>query len=138
MINVSIIKFSILAFYRSLFGVEKRVRRVIDIVAAGCALWFVTFTLLAAFRCRPPHISWSASTKEDHEHCLPFPSVYLPMEATNLFSDFVILAIPVFTIGNLNLSKGKRLSVLGIFLVGARYVSCKWRPKQKVTCADEL
>ncbi|VUC32457.1 unnamed protein product [Clonostachys rosea] len=114
--SISIVKLSILAFYWSLFGVEKRMKIAISTITTACILWWIIFTFLAAFRCRPPTNAWKPSAPPDS--CTPAPDIFLPLESTNLVLDILVLCIPVFTIGKLNLSTKKKISVIGIFLVG--------------------
>ncbi|CAH0046823.1 unnamed protein product [Clonostachys solani] len=114
--SISIVKLSILAFYWSLFGVEKKMKVAILSITTGCILWWIIFTFLAAFRCRPPTNAWKPSAPPGS--CIPAPDIFLPLESTNLVLDILVLCIPVFTIGKLNLSTKKKVSVIGIFLVG--------------------
>ncbi|CAI6018650.1 unnamed protein product [Clonostachys chloroleuca] len=114
--SISIVKLSILSFYWSLFGVEKRMKVAILSITTGCILWWIIFTFLAAFRCRPPTNAWKPAAPPGS--CTPAPDIFLPLESTNLVLDILVLCIPVFTIGKLNLSTKKKISVLGIFLVG--------------------
>ncbi|CAH0043639.1 unnamed protein product [Clonostachys solani] len=114
--DISLVKLSLLALYWNVFGVHSKTKIVIVTVTAGCVIWCLVFTFLAAFRCRPVGYAWVPVPPPGT--CMSRPSVYLPLEATNLFFDIVVLCIPVFTIGQLNLSRGKKIPVIGIFVVG--------------------
>ncbi|CAH0016617.1 unnamed protein product, partial [Clonostachys rhizophaga] len=113
---ISLVKLSLLALYWNVFGVHRRTKLVIATVTAGCVIWCIIFTFLAAFRCRPVGYGWVPVPPSGT--CMSRSDVYLPLERTNLFFDIVVLCIPVFTIGQLNLTRGKKIPVIGIFVVG--------------------
>ncbi|VUC21223.1 unnamed protein product [Clonostachys rosea] len=114
--DISLVKLSLLALYWNVFGVHKKTKIVIATVTAGCVIWCIVFTFLAAFRCRPVDNAWAPVPPPGT--CMSRSDVYLPLEGTNLFFDIVVLCIPVFTIGQLNLPKNKKIPVIGIFVVG--------------------
>ncbi|CAG9990277.1 unnamed protein product [Clonostachys byssicola] len=114
--DISLVKLSLLALYWNVFGVHRKTKIVIGTVTVGCVIWCIAFTFLAAFRCRPIGYAWVPVPPPGT--CMSRSDVYLPLEATNLFFDIVVLCIPVFTIGQLKLSKTKKIPVIGIFVVG--------------------
>jgi predicted neutral ceramidase superfamily lipid hydrolase len=118
--DYAVVKFSILALLWDIFGVNRSNKRFIAIVSGTCIIWAIIFTFLCAFRCKNPVDSWT--TDNPPELCIHTAYVFLPFESTNLFFDILILSIPVFAVQELKLSTWKKLSVMGIFLLGARFV----------------
>uniref|UniRef100_A0A0B7JJM2 Rhodopsin domain-containing protein n=1 Tax=Bionectria ochroleuca TaxID=29856 RepID=A0A0B7JJM2_BIOOC len=116
--DYAVVKFSILALLWDIFGVNRSNKRFIAIVSGTCIIWAIIFTFLCAFRCKNPVDSWT--TDNPPELCIHTAYVFLPFESTNLFFDILILSIPVFAVQELKLSTWKKLSVMGIFLLGAR------------------
>ncbi|CAH0047678.1 unnamed protein product [Clonostachys solani] len=115
--NITIVKLSILAFYWTLFGVEKAQKRIIWTSTAICLVWWIVFTFLIIFQCRPINYLWDTFGQADT--CISTPKLLLAVELTNLFIDVGILLIPVYAVRHLRLDRNRKFSLLGIFLLGA-------------------
>ncbi|KAI1361986.1 hypothetical protein F5Y08DRAFT_313337 [Xylaria arbuscula] len=115
--GITSIKLSILWFYYDLFSVDRALLRVIQATAAICVVWFVVATLVIALQCMPVRAYWEHFDLPPY--CLEYPRVLLGYEVSNLLIDVAILCIPTGTVLRLRLSWGKKVSIIGIFLVGA-------------------
>ncbi|CAG9948603.1 unnamed protein product [Clonostachys rosea f. rosea IK726] len=130
---ITLIKTSLLIFYWNIFYVSTLQRNTIIVTATACLIWFLVFLCLTIFQCHPVQYIWEKLNQK--EYCISSPPILLSMEITNLFLDIIVLAIPTSIISQLRLSTPKKVSVLGIFLVGlgvcaasiAR-ITAIWRP----------
>jgi hypothetical protein len=110
-----LVKISILWFYYTLFAVKAG--RVIKIAGALCLAWFIAVTLLLIFQCKPISAFWTHLAQEPY--CMDGPHVYLGYELSNLLIDMIILCIPIGCISFSQMEAIKKISVIGIFLLGA-------------------
>nr|ALM31996.1 decarboxylase_GME8373 [Daldinia eschscholzii IFB-TL01] len=115
--GISSIKLSILWFYYNIFAVNTRLRIVIKIVGVACITWFLVAIFVLIFQCSPIDAYWEKFALPPY--CLESPRVLLGYELTNLFLDVVILCVPVGVVTQLHLQTTKKITVLGIFLLGA-------------------
>ncbi|KAL9024379.1 MAG: hypothetical protein Q9196_006560 [Gyalolechia fulgens] len=95
-VAVTLIKLSILLFYRRIFSTSQFRLRT-NIVGALVIAWLFINNLASAFQCR----------------------LIIGFQAGNLTLDIVILSLPVYAVSQLQMSRSKRISVLAIFLLGA-------------------
>lgn len=117
---ITTVKLSILLFYRKVFATNSGNtlnQRIIQVMAVTCIVWFVTVTFVVIFQCHPIHAYWDQFAMPPY--CMDNPTVFLGYELTNLFSDVFILCIPLPIVWRLNLQTSKRISLTGIFLLGA-------------------
>ncbi|KAJ6164004.1 hypothetical protein N7470_002676 [Penicillium chermesinum] len=114
--TVSTAKLSILALYRSIFGVSVTFRRVNYAMVAFVCLFWIVFTFLYIFQCSPVHMVWDALASP--VYCMSSGKLTLAFELTNLFVDVTMVAMPPFMIGQLNLRSAQKYSVIGILLLG--------------------
>ncbi|THC97924.1 hypothetical protein EYZ11_002622 [Aspergillus tanneri] len=114
-VNVTLVKMSILFFYRRVFAVAG-FRRINTFVMAFCMVWFVAAVIGDLLYCIPIQRFWDPSAGGS---CFNFAAYFLAMELVDMLLDVVIIALPVNTILGLHLSLRKRLALLGIFLLSA-------------------
>ncbi|KAI0021285.1 hypothetical protein F4780DRAFT_297052 [Xylariomycetidae sp. FL0641] len=119
--GITSIKLSLLWFYYNLFSIKPIMRRVIQGTGVACAMWFLTVTFVVIFQCTPVQALWKQGASL--EYCLAYPRLLLGYELSNLFLDVAILCIPTSVVPQLQLSSSKKAGVLGIFLLGALYVT---------------
>lgn len=122
--SLTSIKLSILLFYDTLFSINDKTLRVTRATAALCIIWYLIVTFVIVFQCKPVSAYWE--TVDSPTYCRNSPTVLLGYEISNLLLDVTILCIPVSIIPRLHLSTVKKVTVLGIFLLGALYVSYRW------------
>ncbi|KAI1091034.1 hypothetical protein F5B19DRAFT_293354 [Rostrohypoxylon terebratum] len=120
--SLTSIKLSILLFYHTLFSVNDKILRVTRVTAVLCITWYLIVTFIIAFQCHPVSAYWEAV--DSPQYCMSSPRVLLGYELSNLFLDVAILCIPATIIPRLNLSRLKKITVLGIFLLGALVCVC--------------
>ena len=76
----------------------------------GTSTWFCDW-----FFCRPVSYFWN---KEQEGKCMNTFSYYMACAALNVFTDLVILILPIPTVWSLQLPKRQRLVLIGIFSLG--------------------
>ncbi|KAG6354181.1 hypothetical protein INS49_004785 [Diaporthe citri] len=119
-IAITTVKFSILWFYWELFATSGGVthnKRIIQVAAVACTIWFLVMNFLVIFQCIPIHAYWDKLAQP--LYCMDTPKLLLAYELTNLFLDVFILCIPMPIVWQLNLKSSKKISLLGIFFLGA-------------------
>lgn len=118
-IAITTVKFSILWFYWELFATSGGVthKRIIQVAAVACTIWFLVVTFLVIFQCTPIHAYWDKFAQPPY--CMDTSKLLLGYEMTNLFLDVFILCIPMPIVWQLNLKASKKISLLGIFSLGA-------------------
>jgi hypothetical protein len=112
---ISLIKFSILFFYRRLFAV-RRFQLASTIVGIACCVWLVVGLVGGFLYCIPMQSFWNPLVKG---HCFNYDIWFLVMEIIDLLLDVVILCLPLKMIAGLHLPLRKRVMLSGIFLLGS-------------------
>lgn len=118
-IAITTVKFSILVFYWELFATSGGVthKRIIQVAAVACTIWFLVVNFLVIFQCTPVHAYWDKFAQPPY--CMDTSKLLLGYEMTNLFLDVFILCMPMPIVWQLNLKLSKKISLLGIFSLGA-------------------
>lgn len=113
--GMSFIKFSIARFYWTIFP-QRYFRWALIAVAAFMAGWFISADLVSIFQCTPVERLWD-KTKEGT--CVNFGVFALVTAALNVFTDLVILALPVPLILKLKMSQRKKVLLILTFALGS-------------------
>lgn len=113
-IAVTLIKMSILLFYRRIFVIPQ-FRLRINIVGVMVMVWFLANSFLSAFQCTPIEKAWLVLIPGK---CIDPLKYILGVHTTNLALDIIILPLPVSAVWRLQMSLAKKISVAGIFLLG--------------------
>ena len=117
-ITISLVKFSILAFYRSVFPVPRFLRATL-ILAILCGVWFAVCFLVNIFQCCPINGAWDIPMQLDgRATCISYNRFLIGHEASNMLLDACILALPVWMLRRLQLSRAKKFVVGAVFLAG--------------------
>ncbi|KAI8959812.1 hypothetical protein F5Y11DRAFT_288295 [Daldinia sp. FL1419] len=113
---ITTVKLSILWFYYTIFFVNKIFKQAILVTTALCIVWFIVATLIILFQCNPIDAFWNQA--DSPSVCINSTHFLLGYEITNLLLDVVILAIPLFMLGQLQLSAVRKASLWIIFILG--------------------
>ncbi|KAF1960806.1 hypothetical protein CC80DRAFT_501063 [Byssothecium circinans] len=122
------VKLSILFFYRAI-ATHRTFRRLVYTSIYFVILFTLGSTLAAAFQCRNPADSLNTTgylsqfdgnpnTKKPHFQCFEPAKLWVFTAAINLFTDVVIMGLPIPTLLSLRVPMSKRLALVGIFSVG--------------------
>ncbi|KAG8526327.1 uncharacterized protein KY384_000320 [Bacidia gigantensis] len=116
-INLSVIKISILLFYRRLFTVRP-FRIASNIFIGVVAAWGIAFESAMAAQCSPTHLFWDLFEMEYVGHCINVQMMYQALAYSDLILDILVLAFPIPMIISLRLPWKKKIQILDIFLLG--------------------
>lgn len=111
---VSIIKISILLFYRSIFS-TRRFDIISNIISAIIALWTTAFFFASLFQAWPISKNWIS---DEPGSMIDELSMYLALACTELVLDVIILTLPWTVIWSLHIDTSKKWIVSGIFTLG--------------------
>ncbi|KAI9692939.1 MAG: hypothetical protein M1822_004934 [Bathelium mastoideum] len=106
---VPLIKVSIALFYRRIFGEIRYMRHATNIIAAFSVAWGVMFVVVLGLQCQPLSSMWDKSIK--NYHCIKQMLFCLIGSAMNVFTDFVLLALPLHAVWKLQMSTQTKLQI---------------------------
>lgn len=115
----TMIKISILLLYRRIFAtqVTPTFRRVLSLFCILIGIWGLTFLLLLLFNCGThfeENWDYTASTAD----CLPAYPFFLSFAGTDVATDILILGLPIYMVGRLQMQIRVKLGVIGVFMLG--------------------
>lgn len=114
---VTTCKFSILCFYRRIFGASSAyMRKATLILGVLCTACWLTVTLGGILSCLPLDRFWDPAVKG---YCINVDVFFLSFAIIEIIIDTTILALPIQLILNLKMAKNNKLSLIFIFLLGA-------------------
>ncbi|KAK8171806.1 hypothetical protein BKA80DRAFT_316849 [Phyllosticta citrichinensis] len=111
--SLTLIKISILLFYRRIFAVRKH-QIAIKVVFVFVLLWWFIFFTLMCTKCNPVSHWWTNILS-----CGSFHAEFIACAAANSLIDILVLAIPVWGISGLGLQRKQKISVGALFLTGS-------------------
>lgn len=114
MLALAAVKMSVLFFYRRLFTVGA-VRRAIMATMGVTISWLLAFVFAAAFLCDPPRKQWDTTVPG---HCGDQIAMDEAMVVTNMFTDVIIMVLPMPTIWTLKLKLREKLALTAAFSLG--------------------
>ncbi|KAF2832046.1 hypothetical protein CC86DRAFT_85348 [Ophiobolus disseminans] len=112
--SISMIKFSVLAFYWRLFSVKAQ--RMIYIVTVMVMAWLVAILLCVVFNCVPVRAAWDITLTT--AKCIPIRSIYLGGSVPNVFLDLVLVLMPLPYVMRLHAPLAQRFMLAGMFALG--------------------
>jgi len=116
-VGVASTKVAFLLFYLKLFP-SQTVRWVAYPLLVITMIQGIAFTSLFIFQCSPISYAWTQWDGNGHGKCLNFDLGAVLHAGTNILLDFLIFALPVTQLWNLNLSRKKKFQVISMFGVG--------------------
>ena len=113
-----VVKTSILALYYELFG-SVRFRRTIWGLGIFIGCWFITFTVLSIVTCRGFSGTGEAATRSAPICTTAIKPAYWTHSLTNIFTDAIILLLPLSVIWRLQLHTHDKVALSVVFLLGS-------------------
>lgn len=122
------VKLSILYFFRSIAS-RRPLRHVVNGTIVFVGVYSLGATIAAVFQCRKVSDAWNTdihfaqfdkvpNANAPKSHCYDQTIYFMFTAALNLFSDVVILLIPIPVLLSLSVPLRQRLALVGIFSVG--------------------
>lgn len=118
--SISTIKLSVLIFYLRVF-VNKTMRMATKGVIIFVCLWSVGNILQVFLICRPFAAIYTVALMPTAQ-CGDQVGSFIAIGAFNIITDVLILTLPIPTVWTLKTSKGKKIALTAVFLVGLLYV----------------
>ena len=110
-------KASLLLLYYRLFSPSPRFRLAIYIVTAIIFCQWFSITLASIFQCRPVAAFWNHTIQG--AECIDLPRFTVVSGVLNLLTDVLILCLPIPMVWGLNTTNAQKVTLTGIFLLGA-------------------
>ncbi|KAK8043775.1 hypothetical protein PG994_012613 [Apiospora phragmitis] len=117
------VKLSILFFYHRVFGVWPSFRRINNGLVCLVAAWTIIFTLADVLLCGAhPELIWGFDQTVARRQCGHKGVLLLAFAVTSVATDMVLLVLPLFYIGHLQMTTRKKWSSGLVFFLGMAYV----------------
>ena len=114
---LSVIKLSVLFFYRRIF-VGKKFKIYWFTLCAIVALWCLVFFFAEIFQCSVHPDYWWTSKYTSHKLLFKTGDLELAFAGLDVILDLLILATPLPLIWNLKMSLSRKAGIMGVFLLG--------------------
>jgi len=114
-IGLYFVKLSFLILFYRVFGVNRYFRWALYSVLGIWTAYAVTDTLIVIFQCTPVHKAWDL---EVNGYCLDLVKLGVSSGYINIFTDLLILILPIPMVWSLQLSSSVSLAVIAIFATG--------------------
>ncbi|KAJ5239215.1 hypothetical protein N7468_003834 [Penicillium chermesinum] len=115
---VTVVKLSILVFYRHLFSVGLFVHINWGLILI-CIIWSIITIFVVIFQCNPIYTAWRYDMQRTGRAvCISPAKMVFCFEITNMAIDIAILIPSIVTANRLQINAAKRAGVMGIFLLG--------------------
>lgn len=123
MISTTLIKISILCFYRRINGgLQNGFVYWVWGSIVFCIIYGVLFTLLIAFTCSPVvgyfHVVDTMWRLHNELSCRDEGAIIVSCAAISTVQDLIICMLPIFLIWNLRIQKRQKIALCGIFMIG--------------------
>lgn len=113
---ITSVKGSILCLYLRIFGVNKTFAKLVYTLVILVICWGIATFLSSVFQCHPVKAAWIPTLPGGR--CFNYRAWLMGTNVVNIAIDFGILLLPVPLVWSLKLSIPRRVSLVGVFLVG--------------------
>ncbi|KAJ3553771.1 hypothetical protein NPX13_g10800 [Xylaria arbuscula] len=110
-----LVKLSILTFYLRTFGVLSYIRFSAWFLIVSVTIWLISVVVAHGLECIPVAKIWN---EDIPGHCLDTVALFLGGSIADVVFDFLILVLPLPALIKLQLPLPKKISVVGIFVLG--------------------
>lgn len=114
--SLPIIKISILLLYIRIFGRLRYFRILAYIIGIFSICWAIMVIIVCSFQCRPIQILWDRNVSGT---CINTHLFFILGSAPNVFTDFVLLALPLPAVWSLHTTRVQKVSLTVIFVLGS-------------------
>ncbi|PNS19375.1 hypothetical protein CAC42_2552 [Sphaceloma murrayae] len=116
--SISFTKLSILCFYRRLFFIHVRFRRICNILMAVIMAWIIAAFFATVFQCTPVGYAYDKKLGGGNGHCINLTASWYSNSIFNITSDFVITLLPMPVISSLQMRRREKFMLCGLFALG--------------------
>lgn len=121
-LGIMFTKLSILTLYIRIFQVKKMFRNLCYGMMAFTVVYLIMFFFLFAFNCNPPARTWHLIGWTGGGSCFDNIKTSYAVGGINIFTDVVILIMPIPLLSQLNLNFTHKIGLIAIFGTGILYV----------------
>ncbi|KAF2452134.1 hypothetical protein P171DRAFT_493824 [Karstenula rhodostoma CBS 690.94] len=111
------VKFALVFFYKRLAAPGSRLVLLYNITLGGLVAMYLFIFFDSIFQCFPHDKQWSMDPKYKCGH-IAFEINYWTTVLFNIFSDVVIIALPIIMVSRLQIKLKQKLAVAGVFALG--------------------
>ncbi|KAI0171451.1 hypothetical protein BJ166DRAFT_589517 [Pestalotiopsis sp. NC0098] len=115
-ILITLVKLSVIVMYRRVFPTTMVLRGTYVLYALTIA-WFIAVILVTFLQCTPLNGMWEIFTVQST--CMDKMGLFLGNAIPNLIIDVLILALPLYEVAGLQMTKVKKIGISSIFLLGS-------------------
>lgn len=117
--SLSFAKTSIIILYNRIFDAHPWFRRTMWCTLSICWTMFVLTIFISVFQCNPIDGAWSFRVMYlGRSSCVDMKAYLYASNAVNIFTDGVVVVLPIVPIMKLRLPRRKKVAVCLLFLVG--------------------
>jgi hypothetical protein len=110
-------KLGILLMYHRIFNISRSFRYQLFVASGMVIGWWIGCTVSTLTNCIPLEWSWINSFA-DPRYCFNYNIFWMASGACEIILDVLILTLPVSVVVRMRFSTKRKLTVLGIFLLG--------------------
>ncbi|CAK7216614.1 hypothetical protein SBRCBS47491_002887 [Sporothrix bragantina] len=113
---LALAKSSVLIFLLRLFGQKNGIRRLILWLNAINLAQMVGIFVALIFQCTPIAFNWDRTIPGGH--CVDQRLLFVSTSAFNIFTDLVVLGLPLYILADLKIRRRTKIGLIFIFLLG--------------------
>jgi hypothetical protein len=111
-------KLSILTLYRNVFKIHKRFRIFVHFMMGVVVSYCLIFFFITCFSCNPVERVWKFIGWTGGGSCVDMINVTYAAGGVNIFTDLVILIMPLPLLAQLQLDKMRKFGLMAVFATG--------------------
>lgn len=112
---IGMVKISTLLLFGRIFPLQK-FHRILRAVGLFISIYSVISTTIMIFHCRPLRGAWDPTVEPD---CMDLSKLLIFMGSMNVLTDFLLLCLPLPQLWKLQMRRGTKMQVIGIFTIGS-------------------
>lgn len=113
--GLTLIKLSVLMFYRRVFGITRAKLITFRIVGVLLVGWFIAINFLNLFTCTPVKKSWVHDLPGS---CTNWKMALIGTAIPNICTDFILLILPMPILWRLQVGLSRKIALAGAFAAG--------------------
>ena len=126
--TIGVIKISTLLLFARIFPCQK-FKRILWAVGLFISTYITISVITTVFQCRPVNGLWDLTVKSE---CVDISKLGIVVGSMNVLTDFLLLCLPLPQLWKLQMRRGTKLQLIGIFSIGSLSVI----QPSFVSCAD--
>ena len=116
---MGMVKTSTLLLFGRIFQVAK-FHRILWAVGLFISVYSIISVIVMIFACRPLKEAWDPTIKPD---CIDLSKLVIVMGSMNVLTDLLLLCLPLPQLWKLQIPRGTKIQVIGIFSIGSLSVT---------------